>query len=604
MMDEFGRLFGQHIFVIRLLRVRRKFAADLWKRRQTMRCILGALLVGCLLAFPGCTKPITSVQEIQRKRDEQQKNTTEIDHLREAYRFLSDLAELNREVANQRIVSLLNSWLDLNPASGSWQRPKIVSTLDVDFGNYDPFANLDQTRFVAADVEHLKLAYVCKQILGWIQADVASDPMFADWIESQRDAMGSEQATKLLRALQLFDWTIRNIQLEPLVANEPAPPAPEFPFGLEFRGAGYRQTTEQALFRGVGDQWQRARVFIELCRQGGIDACVLGLPENGGEKVREWAVGVLVGEQIFLFETALGLPIPGPDQQGIATLAQARSDASVLRRLTVQGWFDYPVDSSMVQQTVALLDVTPAWLSRRMQHLEKGLVGETRMILWQDADAMAKRFDDIPGVAGARLWDVPIKAEVYAGLIDQLIRDNQQFLAWQQIRWGMLGDGYPLAIARWEHLTGDFERLEQEQQAGARVLYMEQRHPEFEIMALERNVDLQKAYGVRRELGQSPEEYQMMIQNIQIFMQMAKRAASYWISAIHYDKGDFDNAKNWYEKRVLDEDQASMWVPSARYNLGRTLERLGDKDGAIAIYRTEGETQEHGNRLRARLLEK
>lgn len=560
------------------------------------------IVASCLPA--GCTKPISSVQKIQQKQDEQQRGAATIDHLREAYRFLSDLAELNREVANQRILSLLNGWLDSNPLPENWQRPDIISTVDLQWESIDPLSGLEQRRFVADDVQHLKMAFLCRSITQWIDPEVSADPLFSQWVESQREVLGTDNANSLHRALQLFDWTVRNIQLEPLVATEMAPPAPDLPFGLEFRGAGYRQTTDQTLFRGMGDQWQRARVFIQLCRQADIDACVLGIPDSDGQNVKEWLVGVLIGEQIFLFEPGLGLPVPGPDQVGIATLAQARSEPSVLRRLTVQGWFDYPIDNSMVQQTVALLDVNPAGLSQRMQHLEQGLVGETRMIVWQDADSIGDRFDNVLGVAGARMWDIPLKARLYSFLMSQLAQDNQQFAIWESIRWGMLGDSFPLAVARWEHLKGDFERLEQEQEPGARVRYMELRHPEFEIEALETNVDLQLQYGVRRTLGQTPEEYQMMIQNIQIYMQMAKRAASYWISLIHYDEGDYQNARNWYEKRVLDEDQASVWVPSAKYNLGRSLERLDAMAEAVELYKTEGVPQEHGNRLRARLLEK
>lgn len=561
------------------------------------------VLLASLFFVVGCRKQMTSVQEIQRKRDEQQRDETEVDHIRDAYGFISNLAELNADAANQRIVSLLNAWLDVHPMEENWSPPKIISTLELGDRSFDPFQNLGAERFLTSDVDHFKLAYLLKQITAWIDADAAADPLFADWIEGKRDELGEENTQSLRRALQMFDWTVRNIQLEPLVATEPAPPAPPLPAGLEFRGAGYRQTTTQTLFRGVGDQWQRARVFIQLCRQANLDACVLGRIGGDGQAEEAWTVGVLIGSDLYLFDPGLGLPVPGPDQTGIATLEQARKDPSVLRRLTVQGWFDYPVDNQMIQQTVALLDYTPQWLSQRMQHLESGLVGETRMELWSDADAVAKRFDEVPGIAGARLWRIPVQAQIYEYAMEQISRDIQQFAFWESARWGMLGGDFPLAQARWDHLKGDFERLEQEQELGARVRYMEMRHPEFDIEGLERNVKLQMEYGVRRTLGQTPEQYQVMIQNVQVFMRMAKRAASYWISLIHYDKGDYENARNWYGKRVLDEDQVSQWVPSARYNLGRTLERLGELDRAVELYKTIGDPQEHGNRLRARLLE-
>ncbi len=115
-------------------------------------------------------------------------------------------------------------------------------------------------------------------------------------------------------------------------------------------------------------------------------------------------------------------------------------------------------------------------------------------------------------------------------------------------------------------------------------------------------MELQKAYGIRRELRTSPELYERQIQQVQALMRLGKRTATYWLSLLQYDDGRLETAGSWLEKRVLDEEQLSPWEPAARYNLARTLERLGEKDRAIEIYKTVGAPQEHGNRIRARLL--
>ena len=57
-------------------------------------------------------------------------------------------------------------------------------------------------------------------------------------------------------------------------------------------------------------------------------------------------------------------------------------------------------------------------------------------------------------------------------------------------------------------------------------------------------------------------------------------------------------------RRELTGDVLSPWVAAARYNLARSLERSGKVDEAIELYKTDGDPQEHGNRLRARLLDK
>ena len=100
------------------------------------------------------------------------------------------------------------------------------------------------------------------------------------------------------------------------------------------------------------------------------------------------------------------------------------------------------------------------------------------------------------------------------------------------------------------------------------------------------------------------EIYRRQIEQVQGIMRQGKRTATYWISLIHYDDGRYDSAENWLTKRVLDESQISRWVQHAKYNLARTLEREGDYERAESLYKTEGLTQEHGNRIRARLLAK
>ena len=89
---------------------------------------------------------------------------------------------------------------------------------------------------------------------------------------------------------------------------------------------------------------------------------------------------------------------------------------------------------------------------------------------------------------------------------------------------------------------------------------------------------------------------------MQIMMRLGKRTATYWLSLLQYDDGRLDTAGNWLQKRVLDKEQLSHWEPAARYNLARTLERQGATERAIELYKTDGDPQEHGNRIRARLL--
>jgi tetratricopeptide (TPR) repeat protein len=199
-------------------------------------------------------------------------------------------------------------------------------------------------------------------------------------------------------------------------------------------------------------------------------------------------------------------------------------------------------------------------------------------------------------------------AELYAETISKAAERDPLLAFWYFSRWAILEAQIPnsqkLALGRWRHLHGQFDTDEEEDTEGARVLYLAQRAPEYEIEDLHIDVDLQQAYGVRRELGVDTETYNRQLQQAQMMMRMGKRTATYWISLVQYDDGRYETAKNWYSKRVLNKEQLSIWEPHARYNLARTLERLGDTDRAIELYKTDGDPQEHGNRLRARLLAK
>lgn len=559
------------------------------------------LALALLVCSVGCDRGVKEVAEIQQRR-QQRANTGNVDQVREAFEFVSTLAELDPASAQQRITGLLNAWVDGRTGHEAWKTPAMVQTLEGDVARFPLLGQLSAPRFIESDTDYLRLNYLLNQLASWVADNGVDDPLFGAWILQQESRLGTAGVEQLRVANRLFDWTIRNIALERREAEGPAPPAPPLPAGLEFRGPGYRQTTFQTLFRGTGDSLQRARVFMQLCRQANIDSCFLCIRQDDSPSLREWAVGVLVGKELFLFEPELGIPIPGAGQVGIATLEEARKDASIMRRLNVPGWFDYPWTSAQIQQTIAYIDVPVESLTWRMAELEKGLTGDLRMALAFPADAKSETFDAVPGVAGVRLWPVSIQSQIYEMAIAAEARSNAMLAVYEASRWGMLEGNFPLPRARWRHLEGKFD--DEEERAGARVLYMQLLLPEADIENLMSNVDLQKAYNFRRELGMPQEVYEQRLRQVQYFMTSSKRTATYWISLMHFDTSGFDNARNWFEKRVLVEDRESIWKAAARYNLARTLEHRGEWEQAAELYKTSGDPQEHGNRIRARFAQR
>lgn len=563
-----------------------------------------AILAMCCM---GCGDDVDKVRAIQAQRQSRIQANSQQDHLGESFSLLSRLVELNQDQANRQLTYHLNRWRESRELE-SVEVTELIRTVSEVLPTEAASERIERENFTEDDIPHLRDCYLFNKIVDWVDDPQLDDSVLVDWFKSMEpdEELGLELTDKLRTASRLFDWTVRNVAYEPQLQTG-GPKPPKLSFGMEFQGAGYRQTDYQTVWRGTGDAFQRAGVFTQLCRQASIPAFILALPSESGE-LKPWCVGVLVGEEIYLFEPELGTFVPGPNQVGIATLAQARTDASVLRRLNVPGFFDYPISKADAQQCTALLNVVPEAISPRMKNLESGLTGDRRMKVFVPADELAEQIDQVSGIAGVRLWNVPLMAEVYQAEIAKEAERDPLFAFWYFSRWAILEAqidmSQSLAMARWRHLLGEFDNDEDEAEKGARVLYLTQRAPEFEIEDLEIDVDLQQAYGVRRDLGVDTQTYQRQIQQAQGMMRLGKRTATYWISLIQYDDGRYETAESWFRKRVLDEKQLSHWVPAAQYNRARTLEQMNEFAKAIEIYKTEGAPQEHGNRIRARLISK
>lgn len=572
-----------------------------------------------LLALPflvGCQDDLSTVRQIQASRQARQQAETKVNHLGEAMGLVSRLVELDATTAGRQIVYHLNAWQESEKAKAKNSEAQASSRSDFkpsellrtvsDVMPYDDAIQaVSQESFIPLDVYHLRYAYLLRQVTDWVLAAPTTDPLWDPWLTENRESLGGENADSLASTIKLFDWVTRNIALEPLEFRDQGPAVPPLPLGMTFRGAGYRQTPYQTLFRGTGDSLQRSTTFIALCRQAAIPACMLGIADGSGN-LNPWAVGVLIGGEIYLFDCGLGVPVPGPNQVGIATLQEARRDASVLRRMSVPGWFEYPVQKGDVQQCAALLMLEPETLSIRQKRLQESLTGDLRLVLYEDADAAAAAFESVQGIASARIWDVPLKARIYDAAMEQ-IADKDPLVAFFTLApWTILDGEFDqakrLALGRWRHLQGRFEEDETGTIQGAKSLFLSQRQPEFEIADLRIDVELQKQYGIRRELGVTPEIYDRQIQQVQQIMRQGKNTATFWLSLIQFDTGRFDLAENWFGVRVLGDNQDSRWEESARYGLARSHEKLGNPDKAIELYKTEGDLQEHGNRIRARLV--
>lgn len=201
-------------------------------------------------------------------------------------------------------------------------------------------------------------------------------------VKGVRGEIGGETVheTALERAERAFAWVVRQVRLRE-VGGEVVPPA-------------------FVLRRGWGSAVERALVFLSLLEQIGDPAaarpellgCLLSVPDQTGRSPF-WACGVVVGDgkDVYLFDPRLGLPLPGPNGKGIATLAQAAKQADVLQQLKADK-YRYDVTAEQARSAEGRIYCPLSSLSLRMRHLQEQLLPPVVRIrlAWNPAQALRR----------------------------------------------------------------------------------------------------------------------------------------------------------------------------------------------------------------------
>src|SRR5207253_10936580 len=108
----------------------------------------------------------------------------------------------------------------------------------------------------------------------------------------------------------------------------------------------------------------------------------------------------------------LGLPLPGPKGQGIATLAQLRAQPAILQQLTVDDKAPYDVSQDQARQAEIHVACVLSALAPRMRYLQERLSGTDKVLLSVDPVALVQHFaagvqsDPMKGVV-VRVWNLP-----------------------------------------------------------------------------------------------------------------------------------------------------------------------------------------------------
>jgi hypothetical protein len=301
---------------------------------------------------------------------------------------------------------------------------------------------------------------------------------------------------------------------------------------------------------------------------------------------------------LYLFDTSLGLPIPGPGGKGIATLGQALDDPQVLRQLDVED-LPYPLAAKDLK-IAALIDAEPDALSRRMQLLQGALPADQHLILTVRPSILEPKLRKCRGVGQVNLWRCGFEAVLYHRFGRDIAAARDAAVARARyIEVGVFNPDYPLAKGRNLHLQGRFEK--EDEAPGARTFYLSSRQPDQNINRFESSQMVREAAGIQQKLPQDENQQKEMIEMFASIARTQKHHATYWLGLTYHEAGNQAGAIEWLADRTMEAYPPSPWIPGARYNLARCYEDLGQWDAARKWLESDKDSpQHHGNLLRAR----
>jgi hypothetical protein len=375
----------------------------------------------------------------------------------------------------------------------------------------------------------------------------------------------------LSRVRRVFRWTMEQVQLVPAGS-----------LGAPGLGQAYARPFD-VLMRGMATEvegvWaERGWIFMVLCRQLGVDVGLLTYTPSGGKEPVIWTCTALIEGKPYLFDTRIGLEIPGPGGDGVATLDDALRDPAVLDRLDLPGQLPYGTTRAALLASASkigvLLDSSPAYRAPRMALLQGSLAGKNRTILYRDPVDERDQFAQALGAHAGKvaLWELPV-------LVEALLFNNAKFME-ASIYALMLFDPtrYPLVYARIKQLRGEIPEAIKE--------YVTFRFADNPTM-------IDKKTPLPPEIQQALDVY-----------------ATYFLALCHLEQGRTDLAEPAFERtlKLLPEPGAgqpyyNMFRWGAQANLGRLCAARGDDARAIAFFsRSDPTTQRHGNLVSARAL--
>ena len=617
-----------------------------------------ASLVCSLTLSLGCTRDETFVDYVPTDIAK-----SKVDDLARSIDFVKSEVRFEQAEFISGVTNGLNRWASYSKdklIDSSWAADATVQPLVEQYAELPVSQRLGELNFLNTDSYYLQQSYWISLVSDRMAASqryqpfelyrLAADNMDASKSDKPVDEIfkqlngidNADDAQHLAESAKVFDWICRNINLE---SDAPIDESEIEDLALDpdkegaaagVPGLGYQRYPWQTMLYGRGDYVERAKLMMLMLRHLQIDSVMLA----AGETAKPWAVAVNIGGDYFLFDTKLGLPIPGEKLGSIATLAMVQKTPKLLTSL------DLTTDESLADNTkywirpedlnslTALLYASPDAASKRMKALQGDLDVElrkltslasnksdtsenesslqsnnNRMLISCGLDQTKERLTKVDGVT-FEPWDIAFKTHQYRGVIRTAIErgssEDEAKLGWFYRTEAYVNGFRPYRTARGRFFKAKFQVVEDKRSLNALQGWKNQMFSDDDIGNLSTDADMQRIHGIRQE-NQNSQAFANTLASVQSQMRLIRIDAKLFMAQSLFDNANEGGIRGWLEDLKANSsddpvDDNGRWNDAVNYLLSRSFESQKLYDEAIEIYQQEGLNQSHGNILRSRLL--
>jgi hypothetical protein len=589
-------------------------------------------LVCATIAALGCSREDSFIDFVETDISK-----SKVDDLSRSMGFITSEVRFEQREFREGVTNGLNRWVsysDQRLENVQWEPDKTMAPLVEEYSGLPVCQRIGQYDFLITDPYYLQQSHWISLLTKRLAQSqrvrpfevyrLAADNMEVGEVERPVDEIfkrlnstiqSDSDAEKLANAVKVFDWVSRNINLEsdrPLSESEieerildDTKTGPE----AGVPGLGYQRFPWQTMLYGRGDYVERAKLVMLCLRYLNIDSVLL----TAGESAEPWVVAVPVGDEYFLFDTRLGLPLPGEQVGSIATLSMVQQKPDLLEKLdltTDESLADdtkYRVRPDDLESISGLVYASPDSTSKRMKGLQTVLVGENRMLVSYGLDPVLDRLPPMEGVE-IKPWDVSFKTHQYRQAIRKALeRSDSQTRS--KLNWHYQTESYvdgfrPYRTARGRFFQGKFGAVIEERSLNAMQGYRFMIYDDSDIAGLGSDRDMQRRHGITQ---QDSKQHDQMISSVQGQMRLIRVDSKLFMAQALFDNENETGVRGWLKdlKSTISSDpldEFGRWSDGINYLLARSYESGREYDQAIENYAAEGLNQTHGNLLRARML--